>query len=47
MFPTQGIAHIYWRIDYTPNLELAWMFPTQGIAHMYWPIDYTPNIGFD
>jgi hypothetical protein len=46
MFPTQGIAHIYWPINYTPKIEFVSMFPTQGIAHIYWPINYTPNIGF-
>jgi hypothetical protein len=46
MFPSQGIAHIYWPIDYTPNIGFVWMFPTQGIAHIYWPMDYTPNIEF-
>jgi hypothetical protein len=46
MFPIEGIAHIYWPIDYTPNIGFVSMFQTPGIAHIYWPIDYTPNIGF-
>jgi len=46
LFPTKGIAHIYWPIDYTPKLELILLFPVKGIAHIYWPIDYTPNIKF-
>jgi hypothetical protein len=35
MFPTQGIAHIYWPIDYTPNLELVSMFQAKGITYIY------------
>jgi hypothetical protein len=44
MFQTQGIADIYWPIDYNPNIGFNSMFRTQGIAHIYWPIDYTPNL---
>jgi len=41
MFPIKGIAHIYWPIDYTPNVGFALLFRIKGIAHIYWPIDYT------
>jgi hypothetical protein len=46
MFPTKGIGHLYWPIDYTPNIEVVWLFRAKGIAHIYWRIDYTPNIEF-
>jgi hypothetical protein len=46
LFTAKGIAHIYWPIDYTPNIAFVSLFPATGIAHIYWPIDYTPNIEF-
>jgi hypothetical protein len=44
MLNVEGIAHIYWPIDYTPNIGLVLLFPTKRIAHIYWPIDHTPNL---